>query len=81
MQINLNLNNIKLQNLIPINDNSFQRKPRFIATPYVLHQYVFQTVLISEQIEENRCGSLLGISDKLITKFNAFRYMGFAFQA
>ena len=48
---------------------------------YVSIRFVFQTVFISEQIEENRCGSLLGISDKLITKFNAFRYMGFAFQA
>ena len=26
----------KLQNLFPINGNSFQRKPKLIATPYVL---------------------------------------------
>ena len=26
----------KLQNLFPINGNSFQRKPKLIATPYIL---------------------------------------------
>ena len=27
----------KLQNLFPINGNSFQRKPKLIATPYILY--------------------------------------------
>ena len=26
----------KLQNIFPIHDNSFQRKPKLIATPYFL---------------------------------------------
>ena len=26
----------KLQNLLPNNDHSFQRKPKLIATPYIL---------------------------------------------
>ena len=31
-----------LQNLFPINGNSFKRKPKLIATPYILQQcYVY----------------------------------------
>ena len=26
----------KLENIFPINDNSFQRKPKLIATPFIL---------------------------------------------
>ena len=37
--------------------------------------FAFETVFISEQIAENRFGALLEISDRLITKFNAFSYM------
>ena len=38
-------------------------------------RFVFKTVLISEQIAENRFGALLEISDKFVTKFNVFSYM------
>ena len=37
-------------------------------------RFVSQTGFISEQIAENRFGLLLEISDKFITKFNAFSY-------
>ena len=30
-------NNDKLQNVFPINGNSFQRKSKLIATPYILY--------------------------------------------
>ena len=46
-----------LQNLFPINSNSCQRKPKLIATPYVL-QYIFETVFISKQISGSRFGAL-----------------------
>ena len=35
---------------------------------------VFETVFVSEQIAENKFGALLEISDKFITKLNAFSY-------
>ena len=55
-----NLKDIKLQNLFPINGNSFQRKPKLIATPYILqYRFVFETVFILEQTAENRFGALL----------------------
>ena len=38
-------------------------------------RFLFETAFISEQIEENRFGALLEISDKFFTKFNAFSYM------
>ena len=38
-------------------------------------RFVLQTAFISEQIAENRCGALLEISDKFITKFNVFGNM------
>ena len=40
-------------------------------------RFVFEAAFISEQIAENRLGALLEISDKFITKCNAFRYMTF----
>ena len=44
----------KLQNLFPINGNSFQRKPKLIAIPYILqwYRFIFETTFISEQIAE-----------------------------
>ena len=36
---------------------------------------MFETAFITEQIAENRSGTLLEISDKFITKFNVFSYM------
>ena len=36
---------------------------------------IFETVFISEQVAENRFEALLEISDKFITKLNAFSYM------
>ena len=38
-------------------------------------RFVFETSFISEQIEENRIGALLEISDKFITKFTVFSYL------
>ena len=66
-----------MQNLLPINRNSFQRKTKPIATLYILHsiRFVFETAFISEKIAENRSGALLEIGDKFITKFNVFSYM------
>ena len=65
----------RLQNLFPINGNSFQRKPTLTSI-----RFVFETVFISEQIAENRFGALLEISDKFITKFNMFSYMNLQFR-
>ena len=39
------------------------------------NRFVFETAFISQQIAENRFGTLLEISDKFITKFNVFSYM------
>ena len=63
-----------MENLFPINDNSFHRKTKLIATPYILSsmKFVFETTFFSEQIAENRFETLLEISDKFITKFNVF---------
>ena len=38
-------------------------------------RFVFEITFVSEQIAENRFGTLLQISDKFITNFNAFSYM------
>ena len=38
-------------------------------------RFVFETVFISEQTEENRYRALLDFSEKFITKFNVFSYM------
>ena len=38
-------------------------------------RFVLETAFISEQVAENRCGTLLEISDKFITKFNIFSYL------
>ena len=67
----------KLKNLFPDTGNSFQRKPKLIATPYICSsiRFVFETVFISGQIAENRFGALLEISDKFITKFNVFSFI------
>ena len=64
-----------MQNLSLINGNGFQRKPKLIATPYILIFYssamfVFETVSISEQIAGNSFWALLEISDKFMTKLN-----------
>ena len=58
----------KLQNLFPINGNSFQRKPKpkLPLTFYSSIRFVFETVFISEQILENWFGTLSEISDKLV---------------
>ena len=66
-----------LQNLSPINGNSFQRKTKLIATLifYSSIRFVFQTEFISEQIAEKRFGDLLEISNKFISKFNVFSYI------
>ena len=66
-----------MQNLFPVNGNSFQRKPKLIATFlfYSSIRFVFETVFISEQIAENRFASLLKISEKFITKLNVLSYM------
>ena len=66
-----------MQNLFPINGNSFQRKPKLKLplTFYSCIRFVFETVFISEQTAERRFAALLEISDKFITKFNAFGYM------
>ena len=37
--------------------------------------FVSETVFVLEQIAENRCGALLEISDKFITKLKAFNCM------
>ena len=42
---------------------------------YSTIRFVFETVLISEQIAENRFGALLEISGKFVTKFSVFSYM------
>ena len=43
----------------PVKGNSFQRKPKLIATPYILQYviFIFKTVFISEQIEEGSFGA------------------------
>ena len=66
-----------MQNLSPINGNSFQRKTKLIATLifYSSIRFVFQTEFISEQIAEKRFGDLLEISNKFISKFNVFSYI------
>ena len=66
-----------MQNLFLINGGTFQRKPKLIATPYLYSsiRFVFETVLISEDIAENRFGALLEISDTFISKFNVFTYI------
>ena len=38
-------------------------------------RFLIETMFISEQITENMFGALLEISDKFITKSNAFSYM------
>ena len=70
-------NHIKLQNIFPINGNSFQRKPKLIVALlfYSNIRFVFETAFILEQIAENRFGFLLDISDKFTKKLNVFSYM------
>ena len=43
-------------------------------------RFVFEITFVSEQIAENRFGTLLQISDKFITNFNAFSYMTLQFR-
>ena len=61
----------RLQNLFSINGNSFQRKPKLF---YSSIMFLFETIFISEQTEENRFEALLKISDNFIPKFNVFSY-------
>ena len=67
----------KLQNLFPINGESFQRKPKLIATLifYSCIRFVFETIFFSEKIAEKNFGALLEISDKFITKFKVFSHI------
>ena len=44
-------------------------------TFYTNIRFLIETMFISEQIAENMFGALLEISDKFITKSNAFSYM------
>ena len=62
-----------MQNIFPINGNSFQRKPKLMF--YSSTRFVSETAFISEQIAENRFGALLEISDKFVIKFNVFSYV------
>ena len=66
-----------MQNIFPINGNSFQRKTKLIATLifYSSIRFLLETEFISELIAENRFEDLLEISEKFITKFNVFSYM------
>ena len=41
---------------------------------YSSSRFVYETVFISRQIAMNKFGTLLEVSDKLITKFNIFSY-------
>ena len=55
----------------------FKEKPN-LQLPLIFYfsiKFVFETTYITEQIEENRFGALLKISDKFITKFNVFSYI------
>ena len=49
-----------MQNLSLIKGNSFQRKARLIATPYISQYiiFIFEKVFILEQIAENSFGAL-----------------------
>ena len=71
-----------MQNIFPINGNSFQRKLNLWLALifYSSIKFVFETAFISEEIAENKCGALLEISDKFITKFNVFIYMVLQFR-
>ena len=65
----------QLQNIFPINGNSFQRKTKVVDIIfYSSIRFVFETAFISEQITENKFGALLEVRDKFITKFNIFSY-------